>query len=286
MSWPTAHPYAAAAAFIGFVLIVGAFIVESRTSVAPGDLSVWGGSGAPLLNPTSYTPETITQNETGLQNETAGSAVYIPPTQTEDTAAAEFDFDSFLASLVEPPGYSTSAPSAEVELAYSFIPQGLVSGPPAPKPRTPEQQKLFAYGNEAGSHIQSYEDGNRSAAVTLRNQAEDRQDTAKAQAVKQVASGIRNVGENLLRIDNVPASVADIHKSLAESYVDVGRKLALVPDANGDTAFVAAIEAYNASADTLVKNYITLAGMFSISGVTFTEQDPGSVFTFSGANGL
>lgn len=287
MSWLRAHPHAAIAAFVGLFLILGAFIVESRTSVTPGDLSVWGGNGAPLLNPTSYAPETFTPEAETTTSSGTAAPVYIPPPTIEgSTENEQFDFESFLASLIEPKGTGGGSVSADLELAYAFIPQGLVAEPKAPAPRTPEQQKLYAYGNEVGSYIQTYEDANRNAAVALRDQAEDRQNQQKNQAVKLIAGSLRNVGENLLDIDTIPPAVSGLHKALAESYIDVGRKLAAVPDASGDAAFVSAIEAYNASADTLVKNYIALAGIFSISGVTFSEQDPGSIFTFSANAGL
>lgn len=292
MQWLRSHPYAATSALIGLILIAGAIFIESRLGIAPGELSVWGSNGAPLLNPTSYAPIKPVAQNTEPQTSVTSDAppAYIPPSQNTDAgvqATDEMDFEIFLQSLITPSKTPPAATSSDTGIAYSFIPQGLISVNVPQKSRTPEQQKLFDYGNDAGSYIQTYEDSNRNAPVALRDQAEDRQNPAKIQAVKLVASGLRTVGESLLGMENVPESVATQHKALAESYVDVGRKLAQIPDViQSDAAFITSIEAYNAAADTWVKNYISLATIFSVSGVTFTEIDPGSVFTFSRGGSL
>lgn len=291
MSWLRLHPYAAASAAAGLLLVVGALIVESRTAVEPGTLSVWGGSGAPLFNPTSYAPRSASEAAPQQAEEDAGPPVYIPPTKTtgsEDAPSQEqLDLDAFLASLVQPSGSTGTGAttSGDVAYAYSFIPKGLISTETVPA-RSPEQQELYTYGNDAASYIQTYEDTNRNAAVALRDQAEDRQNPQKIQAVKLVAAAMRTAGESLLGMESVPESVRATHEALAESYVLAGRELSKVPDANGDDAFISAINAYNSAADTLVKHYVSLATMFSLSGVKFMPTDPGSIFMFTGGGGL
>lgn len=292
MSWLQRHPYAAMCAVAGLLVIIGAFIVESRTSAQPGSLSVWGGTGAPLLNPTSYSPSAVASERPGTQGEAGISPIYIPPAQTSDAenpASGEtFDFDSFMAALTQPAGPKgvAATSSSDTSLAYSLIPRGLIATTTPEPVRTEVQQKLFNYGNDAASYIQTYEDSNRNASVALRDQAEDRQNPQKIQAVKLVAAGLRTAGESLLGMEELPSLVTSSHKALAESYIEVGRQLSKVPDANGDEAFIAAINAYNAAADTLVKNYVSLATAFSLAGVTFSPQDPGSIFTFSSGGGL
>lgn len=289
MSWLRLHPYAAASAAAGLLIVIGALIVESRTAVEPGTLSVWGGSGAPLFNPTSYAPQSAIEIAPQQTGEDTDPPAYIPPSQT---AGAEpvpsgdiLDLDAFLASLVQPSGSASATSSGDVAYAYSFIPKGLISTETVPA-RNPEQQELYTYGNDAASYIQTYEDTNRNAAVALRDQAEDRQNPQKTQAVKLVAAAMRTAGESLLGMESVPESVRATHEALAESYVLAGRELSKVPDANGDDAFISAINAYNSAADTLVKHYVSLATMFSLSGVKFMPTDPGSIFMFTSGGGL
>lgn len=286
------HPYAAACAAAGLLLIIGAILVESRTSVRPNSLSVWGGTGAPLLNPTSYSPQAIVSNIREDSGTTDLSPTYIPPRSASDDGETpsqeELDFDSFLASLVQPAGHSSasSSTSADTALAYSLIPQGLISTTTSSGVRNPVQQALYTYGNEAASYIQTYEDSYRNAPTTLRDQAEDRQNVQKGQAVKLVASGLRTAGEGLLSMEEVPELAVSAHEALAKSYIEVGKTLANVPDANGDGAFITAVTAYNEVADTLVKNYVSLATIFSLNAVKFAPDDPGSIFMFSGGGGL
>lgn len=290
MSWIRRHPYAAVSAVAGLLLIIGALIVESRTATQPSTLSVWGGSGAPLLNPTSYTPGTIVSERPSTLGDTSVSPIYIPPRAQDSEAPAPetLDFDTFVASLVSPAGTKSVAAttSSDTGLSYSLIPRGLIATETSTRSRSPEQQALFTYGNDAGSYIQTYEDSNKNASVALRDQAEDRQNPQKMQAVKLVAAGLITAGESLLGMEDLPSSVASIHKALAQSYIESGRALSKVPDANGDDAFLAAINAYNSTADVLVKNYVALATMFPLAGVTFSTQDPGSVFMFEGGGGL
>ncbi len=291
MSWLERHPYAAMSALAGIVLIIGALIVESRTSAKPGTLSVWGGTGAPLLNPTSYSPNAIVSAMPQSHGNPGISPIYIPPTQTQSAdepgATEEFDFDAFVSALTQPAGpKATPTSSGDMGAIYSLIPSGLIATTTPEPVRTEAQQRLFNYGNDAASYIQTYEDSNRNASVALRDQAEDRQDPQKKQAVKLVAAGLRTAGESLLGMEELPPLVVGTHKALAESYIEVSRELTKVPDANGDEAFIAAINAYNAAADTLVQNYVSLATAFSLAGVTFSPQDPGSIFTFSAGGGL
>ncbi len=289
MLWFASHPYAAASAAIGLLIVIGVIVVENRASVSPGTLSVWGGTGAPLLNPTSYTPQNIQQATQNTGGGSGGAPIYIPPTQgaTADSETAEdYDFQSLLSSLAEPSGTKSTTASTDIDLAYAFIPRGLIATNTPAVSRTPEQQALFTYGNDAASYIQTYEDSNRNAPIALRDQAEDRQDPQKKQSVKLVAMGLRTAGESLLGMEEVPSAIASPHKSLAESYIAVGRALEKVPDANGDDAFIAAITAYNVEADTLVSHFNDLATTLALAGVKFTTGDPGSIFTFSGGGGL
>jgi hypothetical protein len=89
-------------------------------------------------------------------------------------------------------------------------------------------------------------------------------------------------------MQNVPSDVETQHTALAQSYVDLGTQLQAVAQTQTDAAFVQAVEKYDTTADTFVKNYGSMAAYFTEQGVSFAPQDPGSVFSFtdSGGGGL
>ncbi len=80
---------------------------------------------------------------------------------------------------------------------------------------------------------------------------------------------------------NVPQGFAAAHKKLADSYIDIGTKLALVAKASGDQSFLNTINAYNDAADVHTKNFATLAILFNTYGVTFAPEEAGSVYSFT-----
>jgi len=291
MQWAKNHPYAAVCAFAGMLLIIGAFIVERRTPASPGSLSVWGGAGTPLLNPTSYTPNAVLSDMRPQYSGTNIQPVYIPAsaTRTDNTGevAESFNYNEFIAALAQPATAKTNTNgTADITGAYSFIPRGLIATSAPIKIRSDTQQKLFNYGNDIGSYIQTYEDSNRNAPLTLRDHAEDRQNPQKARSVKAIAEALRTVGTNMQSMEELPELARGAHALLAQNYVNVSEKLAVVADADSDPAFIDAINAYNAAADEFIKSYVSLATVFSLAGVTFSSQDPGNVFTFTAGGGF
>jgi hypothetical protein len=82
-------------------------------------------------------------------------------------------------------------------------------------------------------------------------------------------------------METVPPAITSAHNKLAQSYIEIGKNLSLIPGAERDSDFIAAIQVYNASADTFTRNYIQIASLFGAHGVTFTSGDSGRVFTFS-----
>ena len=81
----------------------------------------------------------------------------------------------------------------------------------------------------------------------------------------------------------MPQEVAPANKNLAESYRAMGGKLRLIPDANTDEEKIQAMLGYNATVETFTKHYIALVTLFSLSGAIFRNDEPGSVFMFSGS---
>lgn len=289
MQWLRAHLYLASLLGALLVIVFGILVIANRSGVDPerAELRAWGGVGSNLFDPTGVRTALQPQSEPdNLYSEVkSGPPFYYAPsselpivrTQGED----DFDFDAFIALLSAPTGSSGEGSAGETGLdIYSFIPQGLISTSTPQKKMTALQRALYDYGNEAGSHIQSHEEENRYAPQVLKDQFEDREDPAKNAALSALAGSLEDLGERLAAM-SPPSEVRAAHQKVAASYRALGAKLALVPDARTDAAVLDAILAYNAEAETYVQNYVALATLLSAHGVTFSPDDPGSVFTFS-----
>ena len=298
MEWIRKHPYISALCAAGVLLFFGVFIVEQQAATpSPSQPSSWSDTGAPLFNPispaASAAPATGTQNQQNITQQVQNAApyTYIPPadvtvasTDVGTNSGDSFDFNAFMASLSQTSAPAKPAPAStnsSLNSAYSFIPSGLVSTTTPQNKRTKEQQDLYDYGNELGSYVQSFEQQNPGEAQTLTNQIQDRTDASKIAAVEALGQALQNVGASMSRMDTVPAQMGAMHTALAQSYIEIGTKLALVPQAQRDSDFVAAIQAYDTAADNFMKNYVAVAQLFSAYGVTFASDDPGSVFTFT-----
>ena len=289
MEWLRAHPYASAIGGAFVLLVVGIFIVERRaTTPQQSQGAAWVGGDISYLNPQSYAPSGTNASEATILEEVKSGPpyTYIPPkvatTSAQAGAQDSFDFDSFAAMLLQgsasvSTAQGTGAPTLD---PYAFIPQGFVSTTSV-SIRSGQEQALYDYGNEIGSYIQSFEEQHQNMVQVLKNQIEDRTSSEKAAPVLQLASALRGVGESLQNMDTVPTGMRGAHSALAESYIEIGTKLALVPKAERDADLIEAIQTYNAAADVFTKNYVALATLFGAYGVTFSPSDAGSVFMFS-----
>ncbi len=290
MEWLRTHPYTSALCAAGVLLLLGAFVVQSRATLpAETRPTAWGGGAAPLLNPTSYeaAQNTSRGEESILQQVTDGPpytytppAGIVPPTTTNE---GPYDFETFIA-LLSAQGRPTSGgmQSASTSIdAYAYLPSGLISTTTPDTGRTSLQQTLYDYGNEIGSSIESFEQQHLDTVQILKGQVEDRSNPDKAQAVVNIGRAFQILGNGLAAMDTVPPAMSSAHKALAQSYIEIGKNLSLIPSAERDSDFIKAIQTYNASADTFTKNYIQIVSLFGAYGVTFTSVDAGRVFTFS-----
>ncbi len=294
VDWAKAHPYTAASIVAGALLVMGALIVGERASrPQTSGIQAWGGTDLSFVNSTSFSPNApiVSTNPNLLNTQAEPDFTSIPYTQNSDldTPTNEgFSLGDLLALISKPSNSSNSADSGTPDLrgAYAFVPQGLISTTTPGPTRTGTQQKLYQYGNDVGSYISTYEDSHKNAGQVLTDQVQDRQNQSKAQAVKDIGAALASVGRNLQSMDEVPSIVAPVHTALAKSYIDMGAKLALVPDAESDQGYISAIEAYNAAADSFAKQYVALANIFVGTRVVFSPEDPGSVFSFNVGGGL
>jgi hypothetical protein len=115
------HPYAAACALAGLAVIGGILIVERSTTAKPGELTVWGSGGAPLLNPSSYAPD-ISAPVADMRGGTNLDPTYIPPSKEVEAESDDtFQLSEILKSLSRPGTVSTSTVTAEAEAGINTV---------------------------------------------------------------------------------------------------------------------------------------------------------------------
>lgn len=280
------HPYAASLIGALLAVLAGALVVLNRSSVQPRDeLRAWGGVGG-AFEPTSAGAAQMPETRDNLYTQVQSGPPfrYAPALQSPVTLEGDsFDFESLIAQLSESgrarSGAASDSPEPPLN-AYSFIPQGLVSISAPKRTMTDTQRALYDYGNEVGGRIQSFEERHRGAPQILKDQFEDRHNPEKNAALLSLARALGDLGKELSAIQ-APPEVQSAHQKVAASYKELGEKLSKVPDAKTDEAVLNAILAYNAAAEEYVRNYVSLATLLSAHGVSFSQEDAGSVFTFS-----
>lgn len=207
------------------------------------------------------------------------------PNQEATPSSLEYEVDDIGALLssitpnVSSIGYTESVDT--LQDIYSFLPRGLMSLTPPTKERTPQQQALYIYGNTIGDYVESYENSNDAQIQVLVDFLEDPANPSKKAAAESVAAGLAKVGNSMNELETVPPEVNELHKALARGYVDLSTRISAIFKANSDEDRLQAINAYNARADSFAKTYVSLVTLFSVSGVDFSNNDPGRVFSFS-----
>lgn len=301
MEWINNHPYRASLIGAGIALIIGGIIViEHAQTVAPKGVTTWATDNTgqfSIPNVVSSVQQQSQNNQStsiidrALNNEPAPnytpSVTQTPPAAQQVIAdSSNFDFNSFLATLTQAASSTqtkkTASTSTDTFNPYMFIPQGMISTTTAyTQQRTPDQDALYQYGNEAGSYIQSYEKFHTDTTNILQDQINDRNNPDKIAAVEKIGADLAAVGTQMSQMTEIPPQVQSAHDALVASYQEIGKDLALVPQASYDTDFANAIKKYDAAADTFTRHFVSLALIFSINGVKFGPGDPGSVFTFT-----
>ena len=208
----------------------------------------------------------------------------IDTTAQTDTANPNDDFAKLLSQITQPTG--SAPPSANTTLgAYSFIPTGLITVDTNTRTRSPADDELFTYGNTVGSYIQSFESMNSNAAQILKDQAEDRTNPDKTDAIRRMGVAYAGLGRDLNLVDPVPAGAKAMHSAYATSYRILGTNLTKIATATTDKEYLDAIGTYNDSVDGLTKRFLALVALFAAHNITFSSSDPGSIFVFNSSSG-
>lgn len=287
MQWIISHPYIAA--LLGIVFVAGGvFVVRSQTTTPSEEPPVrWTGPSSFLSDTEGYA-----RNDSENERESIYSAVqsgppfyYDPsaPALAFEGSAPEFDYEAFISMLTQKDSDSGAPENATTFDAYSFIPNGLISTSAPQETQTSVQQALRIYGNTAGAIIQSFESQLQSSPQILKDQFEDRGNAQKNAALTDLAESLANVGYKMEEMTNVPEEIATTHMGVAQSYQEMGQKLADIAKKTSEQAAVDAILTYSDAVEEYIKNYASLSTLFSLHEVTFSNGEPGSVFVFSGS---
>jgi len=282
------HPYSFLFAGAGAALLAIVLFAHSQSALSGGYApSVSISAGNTLINPFPSGNPTIPEPPAIIQSPT-NAAPYIPIVIGQTNAPAQTNAPvDILNALNASAGARSSAPATSaasdqlLQEVYSLIPSG-VALPLVSKPRSAVQQALYGYGNTAGRVVLAFDDAHPDMAQVLKDWLADRGGAAKIAGVRSIALDMQKAGQSLGALSGVPPSADAANQALAKGYKDAGDKLLSVAAAGGsDSALVEAIETYDTAADSFTGAYVSLAGIFSLSGVTFSTNDPGSAFEFS-----
>ncbi|OHB18839.1 MAG: hypothetical protein A2854_03190 [Parcubacteria group bacterium RIFCSPHIGHO2_01_FULL_56_18] len=287
--WVHQHTYLAATIAICGMVVLGTALVIQRTDVnAANSSGAWGGAGGLFFGsirnaaPGGPTAEDVVRLQSP-QDSYAAIPIYTSNNQEDSEKPSGIDdITSLLAQLVQHTPVSTSSSAFSDPDTFSFIPQGLVSTEPVnKKQRTPEQEKLFSYGNAVGSLIKGFEDNHFGSAQILKDHVEDRTNPDKIRGLKILGADMQQLGVDLGDLASIPESVANAHRIYGNAYYAAGGNLVLIADTTTDEEFVNAITKYNAIVEKLSSQFQLLVAIFGMNEVTFSSSDPGNIFMFN-----
>lgn len=278
------HPYAVIFTLMTLV-IVGMWLVKTRT-VPPkqGATITWSGGGS--ISPTGEaTPSVRPEEKTPIQELREGKTVTFPVlgVRSNEETAAPLQFDSSFSALLSTvlrPTQNTGAKSAyPLADSYQFFPTTEPPGSDAARTTTP----LYVYGNQMGSLIQTFETGTDSRLSTLKNFFSNRKNAGNRTGIESIAATLDRLGQDIGLIQPPPEAL-QLHKELVAAYGELSKKMRELPRAESDADLIAALNAYNASADRFGKIFAAIVILFQASDVQFASSDPGIVFSFSAAS--
>lgn len=283
MHWMVAHVYVVLLGIVALAVIAGGLTITEPTRNT-NSVSTWRREGGFTLvsqKPAAedaQTPNPAIPQASGI----AGDYSAIEIRRTVDTTSSTLpnEWESLLKQLVGPNDTTRASEAIQTD-AYSFIPQGLISVTETATTRTAEQEDLYAYGNQVGVLISTFEDSHANMISILKDAYTDRNNAAKRSAAERIGTDYETLGKELAALSDIPKSVQPMHIAIAQSYQDAGKKMVAKLRTQTDDEFLIAMNAYNESALQFTRNFVTLATYLSAQGVRFSESDPGKVFTFT-----
>ncbi len=282
------HPFSFLFAGAGIVLLVIILFAKGQSSPQTQTPTTYVGGENALVYPGISGAEAHKRIENPVQPpETLADSFFTytrPTLLISDTARPKKPTPTpSLISITDTGSTAAQTPTESDQLlqyVYSLIPTGISTPIATPKARSPDQQALYIYGNEAGHVVFAFTDAHADTAQVLQDWFTNRANPAKAAGLNTIADDLTATGKDLEALPDVPASARAANAALAKAYEDAGSKLIAVGDAGGDDKrLVEAMKTYNAAADSFTTSYIALAQIFSLYDVRFGASDPGSAFS-------
>jgi len=236
------------------------------------------------------TPQALSPQESALITPGAGALEgdYLPLPQYSAAQTAQSDAEAdAIAELLAPQGQTQIPKTSTFDFSslYAFLPTGLFRTENADTDeKTPEQEALYAYGNEVGVFMRTY--GRSSAPKQVRALEvlfENRTDPGAAEGVRAIAHALGDVGRGMSAVSTIPESVRYAHSALAKSYSALEEHLLAVSGAASgtDADLIDAIIEYNSRADAHAKAFQQMSAVFRSYSVSFRSSEPGGVFMFT-----
>ncbi|MBP9668783.1 MAG: hypothetical protein KBE09_00650 [Candidatus Pacebacteria bacterium] len=177
----------------------------------------------------------------------------------------------------------TEEGSKELGLAdiYSLIPSNNSTPTTTKGRRSGLQLDLFDYGNATGVHILGQMEtwGTRQNSI-LKRFIEDPTDGFKIREVEDLADSFVQLGKDIEETEPVPEPIKSAHAKVAAGYKAIGEHTRAVSQARSEAELINAMLASNAASDQFVKDYTSLADIFTAYNVSFSSTDSGRVFVF------
>jgi hypothetical protein len=320
MNWIRSHRYTVALLATAIFVIVGGFLAtnEKHAGTTKGTAERSVSVNYPYYVPPTgengmgtVAEQNLPAGETRVSESASSTVLFFGPAAQSEAPAAVTPPQTPAAPSVTPqPPTRIEAPSLNNTYALFFQRLSNILSPKVT--RTPEQQALFDYGNTAGSIIKRFESAHRggtpqilkaffddhtSASIAASgtkipdSYAQLNANTSPAPSLltrEQLAANVQGVSDDYAKlsaeiraIPNIPPYAESANGKLAVGYDAVAKGLSALTHATTDKELLAAIDAYNATADTFIKTYVSIVDLFSAYGVTFAANDPGAIFSFN-----
>lgn len=138
-----------------------------------------------------------------------------------------------------------------------------------------EQSTLKNYGNTVGKSIQE------TVSTKLKSQNDTLIAFTKDTSKKESVLAIKNIYDSLsadIAAIKAPVGFVDAQKKLADGYAAIGTGLEHLANAREGTLYSAMI-VYNEHVERFASAFVSYALLFGAHGVTFTQDEPGGIFT-------
>lgn len=312
MEWIKSHSTIFYALAVALVVITGAVLVSDKfsTTTVGGDSVSWGmdtqrflpqnaivsersgdGVSAAFNEDTFFQHLANTKDDEASYRSLKELGATLEKTPPTITASGTYQFDDtallgFLGSIDTQAAFAiTKEDEDDMELAdvYSFIPSNASTpNPPAERARRNSTQlDLFDYGNNAGIYILSQvEQWGAKQNNIIKRFLEDPSDNYKIQDMNDLAYSFIKLGVDLEEMTSVPEAVKTAHLRLAQRYKEIGEHTRAVAQAKTEDELITAMLTSNEASNAFVKDYVTLADIFLVYEVSFSNTDYGRVFSF------